>query len=294
MENFESVLDLSMRYPFINESGIAVEFFPDYRNNSKLMHAHNCVEIGLVVSGSGTHFVGNKQYPVEKGSLWIIHYNQHHNLLTDKMSLYNIYLYPERMIRPVLPQDLNNLYNKYIPLAPGLKHELNNIYQFYFPEGVMPEDLLRRMVVETDQNRNGCIAALNNLYQLFILDCIRTIKEIPEKRKLLKESDARIETIRLYMENHLQENLSPSILSNKFGFNKEYLCRRFKKYTGKTICQYSIAARIQKIIPILLERKRNIAEIAYDHGFNDLSHFNRSFRKVIGLSPTEYIKNCIK
>jgi AraC-like DNA-binding protein len=248
------------------------------------------VEIFFFASGSGTHIVGDREYMVKENSFAIIHYGQVHTILTEGMSIYNIYLDPKRMPHPPFSPDLQLLFDKYFPLSPGLKHELNSVRHFQFNGEKSPKDLLIRMKNETDIPGSGRIFALRQLYQLFILDCLRIIKEIPVEKKYLKASDARVETIRIYIEDHLNENLSPENLSLRFGFNKQYLCRRFKEYTGKTICRYTVSARIQSILPALRDSERNICEIAYESGFNDLSYFNRSFRKIIGSSPGEYIQ----
>lgn len=291
MDDTKTIIDLSARYPFLDESGIAVEFFQNFKNKERVLHVHNYVEIVFFVSGSGTHIVGGREYLVRENTFAIIHYGQSHAILTEGMSIYNIYLDPKRMRPPPFSPDLQRLFDKYFPISPGLKHKLNSVRHFQFNGDNSPKDLLVRMKRETDIPEPGRIFALRQLYQLFLLDCLRIIKEIPLGKKYLKAADARIEIIRIYIEDHLKENLSPEYLSIKFGYNKQYLCRRFKEYTGKTICRYTVSARIQSILPVLRDSERSICEIAYESGFNDLSYFNRCFRKIMGISPSEYIQS---
>ncbi len=67
-----------------------------------------------------------------------------------------------------------------------------------------------------------------------------------------------------------------------------YFCKMFKKSTGVTFTEYLSRVRVEKAKNLLLNPHLRVSEIAYDVGFQSLTHFNRVFRQVIGQSPTEY------
>lgn len=67
-----------------------------------------------------------------------------------------------------------------------------------------------------------------------------------------------------------------------------YFCKMFKKATGLTFTDYLSRVRVAKAKTLLLNPHLRISEIAYDVGFQSLTHFNRMFRKVVGESPTSY------
>jgi AraC-like DNA-binding protein/ligand-binding sensor protein len=67
-----------------------------------------------------------------------------------------------------------------------------------------------------------------------------------------------------------------------------YFCKMFKKATGLTFTDYLSRVRIEKAKTLLLNPHLRISEIAYDVGFQSLTHFNRMFRKIAGISPTNY------
>jgi AraC-like DNA-binding protein len=67
-----------------------------------------------------------------------------------------------------------------------------------------------------------------------------------------------------------------------------YLCKMFKKSTGVTFTQYLSRVRVEKAKNLLLNPHLRVSEIAYDVGFQSLTHFNRVFRQVVGQSPSEY------
>jgi AraC-like DNA-binding protein/ligand-binding sensor protein len=69
-----------------------------------------------------------------------------------------------------------------------------------------------------------------------------------------------------------------------------YFCKLFKRTTGLTFTDYLARVRIEKAKTLLLDRNRRVSEVAYDVGFQSLTHFNRVFRKIAGQSPTSYRK----
>src|SRR5436309_1768186 len=73
-----------------------------------------------------------------------------------------------------------------------------------------------------------------------------------------------------------------------------YFCKLFKRATGLTFTDYLARVRIEKAKTLLLERNRRISEIAYDVGFQSLTHFNRIFKKLVGASPSSYRRSVCK
>ena len=72
--------------------------------------------------------------------------------------------------------------------------------------------------------------------------------------------------------------------------NETAFCRFFKKATGKTLLQYTNDLRIGHACNLLISSKLTISEIAYEVGFNNLAHFNRSFLKRKSVSPRVFRK----
>src|SRR5438874_4904676 len=73
-----------------------------------------------------------------------------------------------------------------------------------------------------------------------------------------------------------------------------YLCKLFKRWTGLTFTDYLARVRIEKAKTLLLDRNHRISEIAYEVGFQSLTHFNRIFRKLVGASPSSYGRSASK
>lgn len=67
-------------------------------------------------------------------------------------------------------------------------------------------------------------------------------------------------------------------------------CKFFKKHTKKTFVGFLNEIRIEKACQVLVnKRTENISEAAYQCGFNTAVHFNRVFRSIMGISPSQFI-----
>src|SRR5438552_3863524 len=73
-----------------------------------------------------------------------------------------------------------------------------------------------------------------------------------------------------------------------------YFCKLFKRMTGLTFTDYLARVRVEKAKALLLNRNRRVSEVAYDVGFQSLTHFNRVFRKIVRESPSSYRRSVSK
>lgn len=90
-----------------------------------------------------------------------------------------------------------------------------------------------------------------------------------------------------YLHQHYDQELSLDFLSETFFMNKYSLCNLFKSVTGTSINQYLIQCRLMKAKELLLNHIP-VEEVCSRVGYNNLSHFSRSFKKQTGLSPKQY------
>lgn len=84
------------------------------------------------------------------------------------------------------------------------------------------------------------------------------------------------------------EDISLGDVAKAVNTSTFYFCKMFKKATGLNFTDYLSRVRIEKAKNLLLNPNLRISEIAYEVGFQSLTHFNRVFRKLVGQSPTQY------
>ncbi len=91
-----------------------------------------------------------------------------------------------------------------------------------------------------------------------------------------------------YLNTHYQEEITLTDLSERFYVSQYYLCREFKKYTGTTIVNYLNKNRIMDAQKLFLETDDNVTQVCHQTGFSNLTHFNRVFKDIAGMTPSQY------
>ena len=103
-----------------------------------------------------------------------------------------------------------------------------------------------------------------------------------------KKYKKQLQPVFKYISEYYSESLRLSQLSDLVFLSREQFCRLFKKTTGLTPFEYLNRFRIQKSCEYLAKTDFKIAEIAILSGFNNISYFNRVFKKYRELSPGDY------
>ena len=102
------------------------------------------------------------------------------------------------------------------------------------------------------------------------------------------EEPPMIRRAKSFIKEHQTEDISLGDVADSVNTSTFYFCKMFKKSTGLNFTDYLSRVRVEKAKNLLLNPNLRISEIAYEVGFQSLTHFNRVFRKLVGQSPTQY------
>ncbi|MGN6712235.1 AraC family transcriptional regulator [Anaerocolumna jejuensis] len=91
-----------------------------------------------------------------------------------------------------------------------------------------------------------------------------------------------------YITLHVSENIKVSELASYFGYSKKYLPAFFRKQSGITIKQHMLQTKMEHAKAELSDTNHSISQVAYNIGFNDVHNFSIAFKKITGLSPSNY------
>jgi AraC-like DNA-binding protein/ligand-binding sensor protein len=97
---------------------------------------------------------------------------------------------------------------------------------------------------------------------------------------------AAIAKARKFIHSNLDQPLPLGQVARQAGLSESHFCRLFKEATGLTLTDYVNRCRIEWAKRELLRPEARISEIAFQVGYQSLSQFNRSFARIVGLSPT--------
>ncbi|MBU5441645.1 response regulator [Paenibacillus sp. MSJ-34] len=108
-----------------------------------------------------------------------------------------------------------------------------------------------------------------------------------EKMRKGKVKDP-VEEAKLYIEQNLRSEVSLEEVADMIGIHPNYFSLLFKQMTGETFIQYRIRCRMNQAKKMLGMQHIRITDISYEVGYADHSHFTKMFKKMEGLSPSEY------
>ena len=144
--------------------------------------------------------------------------------------------------------------------------------------------LCDRGAVDTATYLLGAAALVLTIFGLLLASrSFSNVKNTPESIRVRK------------VEEHIDQNFKQEIrlktLSDIAGMTPAAFSRYFRMKTGKTVSDYIIDIRLGHAARQLVDTTNSVADICYDCGFNNISNFNRIFKKKKGCSPTAFREN---
>ncbi len=141
--------------------------------------------------------------------------------------------------------------------------------------------------------KNG-YAYLKNLLSLLATHYIQSYSNYADLQKspssASKFDQQQVDKVDIYIEENIGKPISVDGLADVLHCSKFYFLREFKKLVGITPYQYLMNKRLEQAQKLLTSPHGNIASIGLDLGFNDQSHFTRSFKNQFGITPGQFQK----
>ena len=130
------------------------------------------------------------------------------------------------------------------------------------------------------------------LYELSLFEEeARTLSSSSFAKIDVHSDSRRVQKVQEYINLHYQEEIRLGQLAGMVGMTDVSFSRFFKLRTGKNLTDYIIDIRLGFASRLLVDSTMSIAEICYECGFNNLSNFNRIFKKKKDCSPKEFREN---
>nr|WP_223241377.1 AraC family transcriptional regulator [Flammeovirga sp. EKP202] len=101
----------------------------------------------------------------------------------------------------------------------------------------------------------------------------------------------RLDIIHRFIFENYQQQIELDTLSTKVNMTKTSFCRWFKQAKGISFITYLHQFRIEQACHLLKNTRLSKSQIAYEVGFDSISQFNRTFKKIKGVSPSGFSKN---
>lgn len=258
-----------------------------------LFHWHTDIEIIYVSEGTAQFHIDYEYFDSQAGDIILIRPNALHSIHPIQRAAHTMDVLHFNL-------DLVGISHKNIATLKYLQLLYNG--DFEFARRIQPDApgyeeikscLLDCMKNGRDQGPFYELRIKSQLNELLYL--LYSHHYIVEK-KFSTEAYRREEKIRLVLDHisdHYQEELMIEQLAELCNFSPTHFMNFFKKQLGISCMEYIIQFRLKKAAHLLQHSDQAIIEIASQSGFNNLSNFNRQFKKYYETTPSHYRKACL-
>ena len=126
------------------------------------------------------------------------------------------------------------------------------------------------------------------LYELSVSDEARVLASSSFAHTETTMESRRVQKVKHYIDEHYAEPMKLADLADLAGMSPVAFSRFFRQRTGRTLSDYIVDIRLGHAARMLVDTSRNISEICYECGFNNLSNFNRTFKSKRNYTPRDF------
>jgi len=261
------------------------------------LHVHDFIEISYVASGSGLHILGDKEYEVKKGDLFLINYNVPHEFRSLKAAsvsplvVYNCVFKPDFIDVNLI--DYKNFSDviQYLSFRSIFSFESDDVndVKILGGENSAIESIYRKLLEEFTNQDDGYIEMLRVYLMELLITIFRSLKKsYSSDYSILTHHAKLIEQSIDYLKVNYTVSTKLADLAAQSFLSPTYFCKVFKDYTGTTVSEYVQKLRIEEACNLLKQTDDKIIVIAQNVGYKDIKHFNEVFKKLTGMTPSRF------
>lgn len=273
---------LSSKLLFPLEGGIEVRKHPAYL--PEYVHSHNFLEMVCTIKGHAVHHIQGSEIIMKEGDMLFLPPGAYHSIAVFDRSLIINILVSETCLTKLTP-GLTELDN---PLSSFFGRMGNAAPCLLVRQGMDEEIGTLLELLYREQMKEGKSAYTLRL-SLFSAIISRIMENNPDYREPIPgdKEQRRNAAMVGYIRSHLS-TITLSSLADYFGFTREYTSHLIHDYTGWCYADLIRQLRVEKSLELLKNDSLSCKEIARALGFTSHEHFSRSFRRWMGMSPSEY------
>lgn len=247
-------------------------------------HYHSEIEIVCVKNGKGTRHVGYHKSHFEDGALALIGSNIPHSGFglnaTDPHEEIVIQFKEDILSLPEGEQDTNSI-KKLLEISR---------YGVLFSSKIKNELFPKLEEVARAEGYKRYLLLLEILFDLSKTEDFELMNTEVMPYTIVSRNRTRLEAVFTYVENGYQNEIDIMQAAHLANLTKPAFCNFFKKATSLTFVEFVNRYRIDKAC-ILLSQEKSIAESCYATGFNNITYFNKIFKKYTNTTPGQFIRN---
>ncbi len=250
------------------------------RMSTSSLHMHSYFEIEIVTSGTGIQNLNGALYEIKKGSAYFLSPIDFHEVTPhSKMELINI-SFDACLVSPEILKAV--IYRK--------NNLITNLTSEDFESILLLSNILTDNFQITDTYSD--INKKNILETILII----LLRKMESTNDIALQTDFQpIYKCLQYLFLHFMESPSLDSMAKISGYSISYFSKKFHDITGKKYVDFLASIKLNHAKMLLSSTQLSITEITSACGFNSISNFNRVFKDMIGISPSQYrSENTIK
>ena len=245
-------------------------------------HSHPEYQIGLAVDTCGKYVYRGNRLTVPRMTLSIIHSGVTHQpdkeyFLEQPRRYRMLYISPEDILAAA--REIGWRKSDELPYFSDFVIDNSDLMKKFlnlFNQADAASDRLTVDVIQTD----------------FLTLLVKYFSQVKNSTKKLKSDQPAIKKAREYLDANFTEQISLNELAQVAQLSKYHLCRTFHETIGVSPHVYQNHLRLNQAKKLLVQ-KRSLADVAYELGFYDQSHFGRYFKSFSGVTPRMYSHSAI-
>ena len=267
-----------------------------HRDYSMGLHAHEFIEINIVLRGKGQHAMQDETFLVTEGNVFVIPPDVQHGYgESEGLDVYHVLVHPTFVSEHEFELRALPGFVLFFTVEPYFRKNTAFRYALELPKPRVQEvrTVLEWLERQQDSNTPGNVFGMTCLLKyLLALLCNTYVEQYPSENTLPK-TPSQMDAIRAAMDRMEQDyarKLTLNDLADTAHLQKNYFCRLFREATGVTPMAYLNQVRVQNARRLLRSTDLSLTEIALRTGFWDSSHFSRTFRRIAGSPPSQLRK----
>ena len=258
-------------------------------------HFHTHIEIIRVIDGELNIKLYNNEYIAKKGNIIFVNSETVHGATPSEDCIYECVVLHTEMLK--MKDSGCNFFIEGIINREFTVKEFHEGADNLFSGSVNAIfDAMARLETAETESRFTVAAdkfsVISSIYSLFAaiiemkLYSPVSIKELPEDKNLVK-----LKTVLSFIRSNYDKQIALSDMAQIVSMSPKYFCHFFKSMTRKTPVDYLVSYRVEKAARKLLSTDMSVTDIAFATGFNDLSYFIKTFKKLKGETPANFRKH---
>lgn len=252
-------------------------------------HFHNEYEILYVIEGTGTSFVADNVEQFESGDLAMLGSNLPHFWRSDEK-----YHMPESQekINYIVIQFSGDLIRESFFEYPEF-HVIQELFQRssrgirFLPSFAAKAGKVVLKIVQSS-GFDRVILLLKLLHELAKTNQYRLLAGELYQQQNHDFTDDRLTKVLHFLTTQYQQKIELEKVAEIAHLHPSAFCRYFKEKTGKSLSEYVTDLRISYACKLIIEGKLSVSQVCFESGFNNLSNFNRTFKRQTNMTPTKY------